>query len=329
MIKRVRQRVNFIDPSVDYAKEIGELARRAIDGDLNRASVDTRWTAIVYAARSAASRKDGVGEARELMAATAKIAPGRSDVVVDAALAAHDDIDGALKLLRELKTPDARSQLAVLIAKDKGPPATLDWIRAEKLTAADFTSIGVHNVTMMALEVNDVDFAASWIEGVTDDQLGDSPSLLALRADFTMAKTLPPDQRDSVIVVHPPDFRHLHTFEDADSIHTRRGAAADLDRLLALTGELGLPTVAKRIQERLCWLEGLDPDKRDAAKARIADGLASEPARWVRLALRFDVKFDRDELRRRLAGCAEQVVGAPMRAPPTCSWKWNPMISQG
>jgi hypothetical protein len=220
--------------------------------------------------------------------------------VFDAALGAHDDIDAALKLLRELKTPDARSQLAVIIARDKGPQAALDWIRAEKLTAADFPSTGVHNVTMMALGVNDVDFATSWIEGLTEAQLGESPSLLALRADFTVAKTLPPDQRDSVIVVLPLDFRDLHTFEDADSIQTRRGAAADLARLLDLTRELGLPTVAKRVEERLCWLQGLDPDKRDAAKARIADGLTSEPARWVRLALRFNVNFDRDALRRRL-----------------------------
>ena len=299
LTKRVRQRVNFNDPSVNYSKEIGDLARRGVDGDLSRASADARWTTIVYAARSAASRKETLIEARELMAAAEKIAPGRSDVVVDAALGAHDDINAALKLLRELKTPDARSQLAGIIAKDKGPQAALDWIRTEKLTAADFTSIGVHNVTMMALEVNDVDFATSWIEGVTEAQLRASPSLLALRADFTVAKTLPPDQRDSVIVL-PLDFRDLHTFEDADSIQTRRGAAADLARLLDLTRELGLPTVAKRVEERLCWLQGLDPDKRDAAKARIADGLTSEPARWVRLALRFNVNFDRDELRRRL-----------------------------
>src|SRR5262249_31742538 len=93
LTKRVRRRTNFIDPSVDYAKEMGELARRAINGDLNRASADARWTAVVYAARSAASRKDGVTEARELMAAAEKIAPGRSEVVVDAVLLTHDDID--------------------------------------------------------------------------------------------------------------------------------------------------------------------------------------------------------------------------------------------
>jgi len=66
---------------VDYANQIGELARRATDGDLSAASADARWMGIAYAARTAAARKDGTAEARKLIAAADKVAPRRSHVI--------------------------------------------------------------------------------------------------------------------------------------------------------------------------------------------------------------------------------------------------------
>jgi hypothetical protein len=300
LIKRARQRVNFRDPAADYAKEIGELGRRAIEGDLSGASADARWTAIAYAARSTASRKDGAVEAKALMAAADKVLPGRSHVIVEAGILAHADMDAALKLLRDVKTPDGRSQLLSILGGSSGPQAVVDRVRAEKWTPADINSVGANNVGVLAVEANELDFATEWIKGVSEAQLDECPSLLALRADLVMAETLPPDERMSVIVGLPFDLRQVHPYEDAGSIGKRRSVAADVAKLLAVARDLGLTKVERLLEERLCWLQGLDPDKVDAAKAKIAEGLKSEPARWVRLALRFKVAFEQDTLRAKL-----------------------------
>ena len=50
----------------------------------------------------------------------------------------------------------------------------------------------------------------------------------------------------------------------------------------------------------MTWLEGLDPATTQGAKSRIAEGLKSDPARWVRLALKFEVPFNREELAKKL-----------------------------
>jgi hypothetical protein len=297
LIKRARQRAPFRDPAVDYAKEIGDLARRAVDGDLSGASADARWLATEYAARAAASRKNGAGEARELMAAADKIAPGRGHEIVEAEIAAHGDIDAAVRMLRDVKTADGRAQLVRIIGTGLGPQAAVDRVRAEKWTAADINAAGANTVAMMAIEADELEFATEWIKEVSDNQLDERPSLLALRADLTLAETMPADERRSVIIALPLDLRDVHPFEDAESIGKRRGAVADLARLLAVMRELGLQRVQGPLEERLWWLRGLDPETRDTARAKIAEGLKSEPARWVRLALHLHVEFDRDGLR--------------------------------
>ena len=194
LIKRARQRVNFRDPAADYAKEIGELSQRAIEGDLSGASADARWTAIAYAARSAASRKDGAVEAKALTAAADKVLPGRSHVIVEAGILAHGDMEAALKLLLDVKTPDGRSQLLSILCGGAGPQTVVERVRAEKWTPADINAVGAHNVGMMAIEANELDFATGWIKGVSEAQLDECPSLLALRADLVMAETLPPER---------------------------------------------------------------------------------------------------------------------------------------
>jgi hypothetical protein len=300
LVKRARQRVNFRDPAADYGKEIGELARRAIDGDLSGASADARWTAIAYAARAAASRKDGAAEAQALMAAADKVVPGRTHVIVEARILAHADTDAALKLLHDVTTPDSRSQLVTVLRSGAGPQAVVDRVRGENWTPADINAVGANNVGMMAIEANELDFASSWIKEVREAQLEECPSLLALRADLALAETLPPDERMSVIIGLPFDLRHVHPHEDAESIDKRRSAAADIAKLIGVTRDLGLTKVERLLEERLCWLEGLDPETVDAAKAKICEGLKLEPARWVRLAFRFDVPFDQEGLRGRL-----------------------------
>ena len=215
-MKRARQRVNFNDPAVDYSKEIGELARRAIDGDLCRASIDARWLAVSYAARSAASTKNGIETARKLMAAADQIAPGRSHIAIEAAIAMHDGADAALKILRDVKTPEARSQIAIARKVSKGAECTVAWVIAEGLTPVDFTSVGAHNITVMAIEANDLAFARSWVSA------------------FTVAKTFPADEQPSVIGALPFDLRHVHPAEVARSIEVRRKATADLAKVLTV-----------------------------------------------------------------------------------------------
>jgi hypothetical protein len=300
LVKRARQRLGFNDPTVDYMKEISQIARRVINGDLCRASVDARCLAISYAARSAASTKEGIEAARKLIAVADQIAPGRNHVLVDAAIAMHESPDAVVKLLRDVKTPEARSQMAMAMKVSKGSEGTIAWLKAERFSAAQFNSAGAYNVTIMALQANDLKFAKSWASSVTEAQLDECPSLLALRADLNFATTLPVDEQPSVIISLPFDLRRVHPAQDAGSVEICQQAKVDLARVLTVARDLGLDSAAMLIEERLTWLEGLEPANIEAVKNRIAEGLKADPARWVRLALRFQIPFNRDELAAKL-----------------------------
>ena len=207
-----------------------------------------------------------------------------------------------MRRLRELRSPQAKSQLFSFVLKSKGDADAQGWVKQEKLVPADLTAIGVFNVTRNALSAGDFEFAAAWIEQASYDQLQQCPALRFMRGQLRLGACMPQDQRLYLLQGLPPVVGVINLAQDADALAKRRSALEDFRRTLDATQQLGLVTLSREIDELNLWLMLLDPASSAEAKQRL-DVEIREPelVLWrARLALAFGSPFDQVALRAEL-----------------------------
>ena len=317
LLLRTRQRASFVEPAV-YKREITDLATRCIAGYLCRAPTELRFRTVIFAARSNAADQATEQVARDLLADAHRIDPTGSTKLAEAMLLGLTDVDAAIRACRELDTADARSQACALLRSKKGNQEARDWVVREKLSPPDFNAAGAANVCVTALALDQFDFATDWIEKVPQHLVEESAGLLYLRGQVRLAGTVPPDQRSSVLNGLP---RHLGmiTFAETPAALTKRSEAlADFKTLLPRLAELDVPYLTAFVRELILWLEITDPATRESAMAALAADLRNPKLviERVRLAISFEVEFDREGLReelqrrRQAGGWTEQEASA-------------------
>jgi hypothetical protein len=103
----------------------------------------------LWSARLHAQRKDKVETAREYRAKTLSVNAAADTTIVDAWLSAADgDVEAALGRLRDLDTPDGRSNLFAMLLWHRGREHALAWLDAHG--GADpglLTAIGWRNAS--------------------------------------------------------------------------------------------------------------------------------------------------------------------------------------
>lgn len=301
-LRRVRQRLNFRDATFDYTRAVTDLAQDAIDGELQLASPQLRFEVLEFAVRANASGRQTASKARQLLDAAKRIYPAGSWAVAEAALLALDDLDAAMRQLRDLKSPQAKSLLFSFVVKSKGEAGAHVWVKQEKLVPGNLGAVGVFNVICNALTTGDFEFAADWIEQASEDQLSQLPALRFMRGQLRLASCMPEDQRLYLLQGLPPAIGAITLAQDADALAKRRNALEDFRQTLEAARQLGVPTIPQEIDELILWLRLLDPASSAEAKSKL-DAEIREPALilWrARLALAFGSQFDQDALRAEL-----------------------------
>jgi hypothetical protein len=291
----------------DTAKELAELARRSIDGDLSLGSTSIRAEICDRAAR-ANSTHGTIEEARNFRAAANALDSSRDLFIADAVLLeGAGDPDAALRKLRERKDPDTNSALFSTLMRQRGNEAALNWAREEQLGAFDFSPPGVINLVGVAIQNGAFEEARRALSAAPERYFNDCPALLLLRAQLTVAAILPEDRRAFLFQGLPLNPNERQLAGGATAALEIRRASTDLRALVGLIETLDLTFLKAFLTEFELWLRLEDPESEPDARAQLIREL-SEPdttLQRVRLALSYDVPFNEEALERTLQGRKE------------------------
>ncbi|WP_375459486.1 hypothetical protein [uncultured Enterovirga sp.] len=298
-LTRVLRRRGFAE--ADIQQELTALARRALDGDLVYGAASLRAEICQRAARSNAAANT-LALAREFREAASRLDPALDLSIVDALLTEADgDPSAALRALRSRTDPDGRTAtFSILIRRDRAE--ALRWMLEAGLNPSDFTAAGVVNLIVTYLATSDPSPGLAAAQEASDTYYDDCPVLLLLRAQLTVASCLPLEQRSALTQGLPLNPRALSIAAGAESQRAIQRARADIDRLRTQLSSLGIETLGEFLAEFSLWLRLEDPTTQAAARLQLAREIADPELtlRRVRLALAFDVPFDREALGRHL-----------------------------
>lgn len=284
------------------AEELGNLADRAINGDLSLASIGVRTDVIERAARANA-QADTRAIAERFRNQVATLEPSRDLVVVDALLKeAAGDADAALRELKVRNDIDARSALFGVLMRQRGVDAALDWARSQHFSAADFTPPSSLNLILKTIEGGEFDVALEFVSGISASYVDEIAALRLLRAQLMLAAILPQDQKAALFGGLPLNPRQLQFAAGAKAEGQLRSALADIEALLDQADELELEHLMSYWAEFALWLRLEIADFRDAARIQLAAEIANPETtlRRVRLALAYGVPFNTEALQRNL-----------------------------
>jgi hypothetical protein len=283
-------------------QELGELALRAIEGDLTQGPPTIRAEICDRAARANADPKSLKLSKRFRKAAT-KLDPTRDLFIVDALLhEAAGDSDATLRALKSRMDVDTRSALLTTLVRQRGSAAALEWAKEEKLEPRDFNPPGAMNLILQEIDQGEFGSALDHVAKMPNGYADQCPAILLLRAQLTLAAILPTDQKAALFQGLPLNFKELQLASGVKAQESIRAAATDLRALISLLDELGLQYLEKFLKEFELWLRLEDDDTQDETRAQVAKEIADPELTLhrVRLALSYRIPFNQDALQRRL-----------------------------
>lgn len=306
-LRRIAQRRGFSE--VDTPAEFASLARRVSDGgDLVRATAETRADVLERTARSH-THADTLAVAREFHKRALALNP-----LIDASLYAAilPDAEGrsdeSLIALKALNTPDALNVIFIILLRKEADGA-LAWFDNSGVKFTDFPLVGNLNILIKRMEAGQYDAAIKEVEMLSDAQLSECPALYSVRANLRLASIVPNDQRSSFIGGMAVNPRVIQFASDNKSQGQLKAARGDFESLYARINDLNLPKLKPFLEELILWLQLEDDATRETARKTIGEEI-KDPAktlRRVRLALAYNIPFNREALSRHLL--AQKEIG--------------------
>lgn len=297
----VLRRRGFVGP--DIAAELAALAGRAIGGELILGSPALRAEVCDRAARGNAT-PEGKDKARHYRDAASAADPNRDLSIANALLLeAEGDSDGALRAMRRHTDPDSRAAMFMMLLRKRDAEAALQWSQSEHLTVADYTAAGAMNLIMTEVQRGEFEAARSSTAALPQGYLDQCPALYLIRAQITLGSVLPEDQKGAIFQGLPVNPRVLQLASGATTQQRLAEAHGDLQHLLGQLQELQLGHLARYVSELELWVRLEGTATREAARSQLAEEIAApdKTLHRVRLALAYDVPFNREALERHLA----------------------------
>ena len=292
-------------PTVDARAEIAALTGRLeSEGDLRFCARPVQAQIYLWAARLHASTKDKMEVAREYRAKALLIDSAADTEIIDAWLSANSgDIDGALARLRNINTPDARSNLLIMLSLHHGRQRALEWLDANGPVDIKFlTALGWKNAATLLAEAGRWEDAAARLEALSDEITAECPDLSYVDGVINAAMTLPASIRRFALTMQVIE-RQVETLQGAEVTARRQRALHSFEVAKKSLGSLGEKMRAAGAETWLTWLLLTEPSSREQGE-RIVIAAMREGATAVdhaQLAYTFGIPFDPAPLQRYLA----------------------------
>jgi tetratricopeptide (TPR) repeat protein len=298
-------------------QELVALAQRVTDGDLRHVKHSVRVEVYYWAARLHATQRETLSAARNYFEQLRQIDPAVDTRIIDALiLEMEGDVDGALRMLRDIDTADGRTSLFVTLLRARGAEEALAWFDAqpERDHASCLTGLGWSNVAVCLATTGRWEEAADRLVAAREYR-EDWPDLVFVEGVINAALLLPAEWRQYALemnLFHP----EMRPIEGARSDWRRARAKACFEEATNLLTAIDQPGRAHAAQDWCLWLRltAPTPDVVDEARQEVQKGM-QEVQRAIDLipfARRFGIEFDKGlltrylEQRKRTGGLSER-----------------------
>lgn len=250
--------------------EIVRLADSVIDGDLRYADRAVRLHVFYWAARLHASDSETLPVAKGYRSKLVEPDPGFDYRIVDGLIeAAENNVDRALRLLRDVDSSDGRSTLLTTIKRTRGSDVALAWFDNEPgRNRVDFlTGPGWCNVALCLVEGGRWEEAADRLL-VAASHVAQWPYLTSVEGVINAAMLLPTEYRNRALEMrffHP----EIHTVQGPDVDRHRTRAEDCFRRAVNLMREIDQEFYAQTAEKWFLWLRLTSPSSTVSETARL------------------------------------------------------------
>jgi hypothetical protein len=300
LLSRILRRRGFLEANT--AKELEELADRVINSDLALASTASKLEVLQRAARVNIG-PTSLDKARHYLSEVRHLDPAIDTTLFDALMEdANGKTDDALRILRKLDNTDARTAIFNILSIRRSAQQALDWLTSSGYGLTDFNPQGVTNIFLKLIDERQYEDALARAGTLPSQTLDQAPALYLVRANLNIASALPPDQKSLIFTGLPVNPRMLRLASEPSSRQRIKAAGQDIQTLVPITQQLKLVKTAEYLEELQLWLELEESETREQARQSVSTDLAdpSKTLRRLRLALFYDIPFNRDALWRHL-----------------------------
>jgi hypothetical protein len=299
-IRRENRIRAVVDP--DRIERILSVATKAREGELRAAALDLRIEVFRLAAQTLArvNRTEDADAWLDL----AKDC-GAKDLANDCARVElyRSNWEAVFSLLENASDAVAMGIKIDALDRRDGREAALRYFD-KYIKTAEITGFLLTTIAGWLADAGHWDRALEILEGATDSQIDENPTVLFQRARTRLALMVPAGQRtgmyeNSAAFPQPTQLR-----DDKAGRELATAAARDLERLSSLIAELRIPEFGKTVEVNQLYLELASNDEAlvERAKAKLT-ALLNDPKELLQyawIALLFEVPFDRSAFQTQL-----------------------------
>jgi hypothetical protein len=271
---RILQRRSL--PHVDARAEIAAMASLVDDGgDLRLCPDETRKEIYYWAARLHAADASNRQRAEAFKAKLIGLDARADTRVIDAWLeGTGGNWQAALQHVRDIHTPDGRTNVMVLLRASEGIHAALAWFdnHADKSPNL-LTGVGWLNAAIMMAETSLWEAAVETLLKLDDRQTGECPDLFFVDGVLNAAQLYPADLRRHALGMSIEVTPMLREGVEADRWRGR--ALESFHRAAQAMRELHEPERAKAAERWKTWLLLTDKVTRATAEATVVAAMSS------------------------------------------------------
>lgn len=200
---------------------------------------------------------------------------GANDTLVEEAwiVFAEGDSDGALKLLRDLSTPDAKAAMFAMLQGHDGLEAAADWVR-DKIDPATWSGPQLAGATLTFALLQRWTDVETIVAKLRAEHYAVCP-VFHLFKGATLARSIAtPHSEDYLLgAALPLSPHHLLTQSRSDWQDAAREAVSAYDRAADAARAIGLSDEARRFAELALWISFETPSLKNDATRRTLEAL--------------------------------------------------------
>jgi hypothetical protein len=292
-------------PTVDARAEIAALAGRlGNEGDLRFCAKPVQAQIYLWAARLHAQTKGKTEVARAYRAKALSIDAAAGTEIIDAWLSANSgDVVGALARLRDVNTPDGRSNLFMMLSLHHDRKRALEWFDATKPHDTNLlTAVGWKNAATMLAEADRWEDAAALLSALPDEIVADCPDIPYVEGVINAGLTLPVWIRRYALTMQVIE-RRVETLQGAEVAERHQHALRCFGLAKQLLDGLGEKIRAAGAETWRTWLLLTEPSSRQEEERIVIDAMrvGATAIDYAQLAYTFGIPFDSAPLERHLA----------------------------
>jgi len=287
------------------SEQIIALTNRVIEGDLVYTDISTKAEVVYWAARLHASKNEKLTQSKEYLKKLKEIDSDKNTQIIDALiLETEGDNDGALRALRDIDTPDGRSNFFAACKRINGNDKSLLWFGEQPNNDNPnfFMGIGWADLAITLAETGNWTKAETHLSAA-HNYWGEWPDLAFIEGVVNSALLLPTELRRYALEMGVFN-QAIRPIEGGEADKYRNQAKDCFYKAYELFSEIDQNGRAQAALDWHLWLRLTDPkiEISQSARKEISESMKEGPKAVdsIIFARTFEIDFDEIPLKKYL-----------------------------